>query len=314
MSELREDGLGGRLVLVAPGRASRPHTNAPDPSAQAAGAESCPFCPGHEDRTPPEVFRAGGGAPDTPGWSVRVVPNLYPIVGPDAAPGATGAHEVVVLSPAHGDTFGQLSEAQAIEVAEVLRERARHHAAAGRRHVQALINSGRPAGASIAHPHAQLLALDIVPPAVLAAEARFAASDALHTDLDDGAARDLVIVAGDEEHATAWCPWAGWSPWVVRIATRDGGPRFEDAPDGQLHAVTRTLRRVLGSLASDLGDPPYNVVVQNAPTAGAARWSRWYVEVIPRVSYVAGFELGTGLFVNAVAPEWAAGQYREMLA
>jgi UDPglucose--hexose-1-phosphate uridylyltransferase len=245
---------------------------------------------------------------------VRVFPNLYPIVGPDAAPGATGAHEVVVLSPAHADGFAQITEAQAIEVADVLRERARFHARAGRRHVQALVNWGRSAGASIAHPHAQLLALDIVPPAVAAAETRFAGSDALHADLDDAVARELVIVDGDGAHAPAWCPWAASSPWVVRIAARDAGPRFEDAPDEHLHAVTRTLRRVLGALAFDLGNPPYNVVVQNAPAGTPARWSRWYVELIPRVSYVAGFEIGTGLFVNSVAPEWAAGQYREVLA
>jgi UDPglucose--hexose-1-phosphate uridylyltransferase len=314
VSELRQDGLSGRLVLVAPGRASRPHTNAPDGTAGAGGPATCPFCPGHEHQTPPELYRTGDGAPDTPGWRVRVVPNLYPIVGPDAAPGATGAHEVVVLSPAHDRSFGLLSDAEAIDVADVLRERARHHAAAGRRHVQALINSGRPAGASIAHPHAQLLALDIVPPAVLAAETRFAASDVLRADLDDAVARALLVIEGDDDHAPAWCPWAGSSPWVVRIATRDGGPRFEEAPDGQLHAVTRTLRRVLAVLASDLGDPAYNVVVQNAPAGEPAEWSRWYVEVTPRVSYVAGFELGTGLFVNSVAPEWAAGQYRETLA
>jgi UDPglucose--hexose-1-phosphate uridylyltransferase len=314
VSELRQDGLTGRLVLVAPGRASRPHTNAPDGAAPSSGPATCPFCPGHEDQTPPEVYRTGAGAPETPGWRVRVVPNLYPIVGPDAAPGATGVHEVVVLSPAHDHPFALLSDEEAIEVAEVLRERARHHAAAGRRHVQVLINSGRPAGASIAHPHAQLLALDIVPPAVQAAEARFVKSDVLRADADDALARDLVIVAGDDRHAPAWCPWAGSSPWAVRIATRDGGPRFEEAPDHQLHAVTRTLRRVLGVLASDLGDPAYNVVVQNAPAGKPAEWSRWYVEVIPRVSYVAGFELGTGLYVNSVAPEWAAGQYRETLS
>lgn len=309
MSELREDVLTGRLVLVAPGRAARPHTVArEEPSGPSA---NCPFCAGHEHETPPEVYRTGEGDPDTPGWRVRVVPNLYPIVGPHAAPGATGAHEVVVLSPAHDHSFAQLSEREALEVMTVLRARARLHADAGRRHVQVLVNSGRAAGASIAHPHAQLLALDVVPPAVADAEARFESTDALHADLDDAVARDLVVLDGA---APAWCPWASASPAAVRIAVRDAGPHFERATDEQLDAVTRTLQRVLGALAVELGDPPYNVVVHTGPAGTAARWSRWYVEVVPRVTFVAGFELGTGIFVNSASPEASAEQLRSALS
>ncbi len=314
MSELREDVLSGRLVLVAPGRGARPHTVAP--TAPATAPVDCPFCPGHEDQTPPEVHRTGTGAPDAPGWRVRVFPNLFPIVGPDAAPGATGAHEVVVLSPDHDRSFAALTDAEAVEVMSVLRGRARHHAKAGRAHVQVLVNHGRAAGASIAHPHAQLLALDIVAPAVTAAEARFEHRDALVADLDDAVARGLLVVhdsAAAGGLAPAWCPWASQSPSVVRIAVRDAGPRLAGATDEQLGAVTRTLRRVLGAIGTDLADPPYNVVVQSAPTAAAARWSRWYVEVIPRVSFVAGFELGTGLFVNASSPEGAAERLRDVL-
>src|SRR5579859_8177410 len=130
MSELREDVLSGRLVLVAPGRGARPHTVAP--TTAAAAPADCPFCPGHEDQTPPEVFRTGPGARDTPGWHVRVFPNLFPIVGPDGAPGAGGAHEVAVLSPDHDRAFAALTDAEAVDVMTVLRGRARHHAAAGR--------------------------------------------------------------------------------------------------------------------------------------------------------------------------------------
>jgi UDPglucose--hexose-1-phosphate uridylyltransferase len=316
VSELREDGLSGRLVLVAPGRGARPHTVAP--TAPTTAPVDCPFCPGHEDQTPPEVHRTGSGAADTPGWRVRVFPNLFPIVGPGTAPGATGTHEVVVLSPDHDRSFAALTDAEAVEVMTVLRGRARHHVEAGRRHVQVLVNHGRAAGASIAHPHAQLLALDFVPPAVVAAESRFASRDALVADLDDAGARDLLIV--DEATgaasglAPAWCPWASQSPSVVRIAARDAGPRFDEASDEQLGTVTRTLRRVLAALGADLGDPPYNVIVHSGPTDPPARWSRWYVEVIPRVSFVAGFELGTGLFVNASSPEGAAERLRDLLA
>ena len=179
MPELRHDTLTGRLVLLAPGRAARPDTHPGDadptsPPALRSVEPGCPFCPGNESNTPPEVARIGSGAPDAPGWSVRVVPNLYPIVGGEGAgSGATGAHEVVILSPDHAHGFHHLDDEQATQVLTVLRDRARAHAATGSAYVQTLINHGRVAGASIAHPHAQVLALDFVPPAVSIAAERF---------------------------------------------------------------------------------------------------------------------------------------------
>src|SRR5262249_7651007 len=156
--ELRRDELSGRWVLLAPGRAARPHTFPPPARGGASTPDECPFCPGHEKMTPPEVYRAGEGEADTPGWRVRVVPNLYPIVdGTDPGPGETGAHEVVVLSPSHTDSFAQLDERQAVQVLTVLRDRSRFHLGAGHTFVQVAINHGRAAGASIEHPHAQLV-------------------------------------------------------------------------------------------------------------------------------------------------------------
>ncbi|HEX5585709.1 MAG TPA: hypothetical protein VFZ17_00235, partial [Acidimicrobiia bacterium] len=178
-TELRFDALSGQLAIVAAGRAARPHTVADDAPERDAGPEHCPFCGGHEAMTPPEVCRTGEGAPQTPGWRVRVVPNLYPIVGgPGAGPGATGAHEVVVLGPDHRRSFGGLDDDQAVEVLQVLRDRAAAHLRDGHAYVVALVNHRRAAGASIAHPHAQVVALDFVPPEAQAAGARAtAASD-----------------------------------------------------------------------------------------------------------------------------------------
>src|SRR5262249_17857117 len=122
--ELRRDPLTGAVVILAPGRAVRPDTframaHAPIPTEPDADA-GCPFCEGCEDQTPPEVYRTGGGAPNTPGWRVRVVPNLYPIAGD----GLAGAHEVAVLSPKHGESFGELDDDDAAELLTVLRDRA----------------------------------------------------------------------------------------------------------------------------------------------------------------------------------------------
>jgi UDPglucose--hexose-1-phosphate uridylyltransferase len=319
MSELRNDLVTGRSVLLAPGRSARPHTVAPaepDPEAVA----KCPFCPGHEHETPPEVARRGRGAPDTPGWRIRVVPNLYPIVGHIAGgehpgPGGAGAHEVAILHPDHWVGLGQLADTEVIELFRALRERARVLAARDLAHVQVLVNQGRAAGASIAHPHAQLLAIDFVPPAVVETVHRFEAArtDVVLTDAQASTAQGgHVATNADGPHgALVWCPWAGASPYELRITAADAGPNFETAPDPALDAVALATRRAVGALESLLGAAPYNVVVHNGPTRGDHPF-HWYVTVVPRIATIAGFELGTGVFVNTVDPADAAAQLREV--
>ena len=159
MQELRTDELTGAQVIIAPGRATRPEVFRPA-AADATGTPpaTCPFCEGHEAMTPPEVARAGGGAPDAPGWQVRIVPNLYPIVGD----GVPGAHEVIVLSPAHDGRLDRLSSDAATAALVALRDRAAYHLDAGLVHAQPMLNQGRASGASIEHPHAQLVVLDTV--------------------------------------------------------------------------------------------------------------------------------------------------------
>jgi UDPglucose--hexose-1-phosphate uridylyltransferase len=309
MSELRRDDLSGRWVLLAPGRAARPHTFPAPARGDAAPSDECPFCPGNERMTPPEVYRTGEGVPDTPGWRVRVVPNLYPIVGgADARPGATGAHEVVVLSPSHTDSFAQLDDEHAVEVLTVLRDRSRYHLAAGHTVVQVAINHGRAAGASIAHPHAQLVALDFVPPAVAAVVERFesAGRDLVAADLE-AAGSELRVVDGP---APAWCPQAGSTPYELRIAPRAAGTSFDDAADSVIEAVAESARNSLAMLAASIGDVPYNFVVHSAARGTDEGRFHWYIEVQTRIAVVAGFEQGTGVLVNTMPPERAAPQLR----
>jgi UDPglucose--hexose-1-phosphate uridylyltransferase len=309
------------LVLLAATRGARPFTTssigslAADRDTRSARAPSpvdgCPFCPGHEAETPPEVARTGTGAPGEPGWRVRVFPNLYPIVGgPDASTGATGAHEVAVLSPDHDRAFGALTHDEATEVLTVLRDRTRAHVAAGREHVQVLVNQGRGAGASIAHPHAQVLALDFVPPAVSVATERFAtaAGDLVLADLGEAVKSDQGVVVGDE--VAAWCPTASASPFETRIAAIGGGARLDQATDAHVLGVAVVLRDVLAAVATALDDPPYNIVVHTADAHTDAASYHWWVEVVPRTAVVAGFELGTGVLVNTVAPQDAAARLR----
>lgn len=307
MLETRHDGLTGRTVLVAPGRSERPRTNAPDPATSSDASSlpsfdpTCPFCPGNESETPPEIARIGDGAPGEPGWRVRVFPNLYPFAD---------VHEVVALSPDHARGFGALRGDEPVEVLQMLRERSRVLAGEGCEHVQALVNQGRAAGASIAHPHAQVVALDFVPPAVSSALEHFAraGTDPVTADADDAFGRGLGVV--DDGIVRVWCPWAGRAPYETRIAAARPEARFSDASDDELARVAAALRNTLAGIGRVLDDPPYNVVVHTAPESGDDPY-HWWVEIVPRTGVVAGFEMGTGVLVNTLPPEVAAAALRD---
>jgi UDPglucose--hexose-1-phosphate uridylyltransferase len=290
MSLLRHDPLSGRDVVVAAGRAARPNTFGAAADESTAAGE-CPFCPGNEADTPPEVARAGGGAPDGPGWQVRAFPNLYPIVE---------AHEVVVLSPDHR-SFADLDDAEAVAVFAVMRERVRAHLDAGHAYGLAIVNHRRAAGASIAHPHAQVFALDVVPRAVEETLTRFRAAG---EDLVNADAADASLVVSRVGQVVTWCPYASAHPYQLRIAHHDAGARFDLADDAVADAVAMASRDALVLLRTALGDAPYNVIVYSAPRDREP--FHWYVEVVPRVSVPAGFELATEILVNTVPPDQAA--------
>jgi UDPglucose--hexose-1-phosphate uridylyltransferase len=292
MTELRHDPVSGRIVIVAADRAARPHTLVQAVPDDDLGAAHCPFCPGHESHTPPEIARTGNGGPGEPGWRIRVFPNLYPI---------TGAHELVVLSPDHDRSFAQLSHHEAAEVFTMLRDRVRAHLDSGLAHAGAILNQGRAAGASIAHPHAQVFGLDFVPPEVAAAiDRQLGAPDDLLDD-DVARARDHELVIADGE-VTAWCPFASTSPLLVRVCHAGAGTRFEDATEAEIAAIAAVARDSLVALGRAVQDAPYNLVVHTAP--------RWYIEITPRLGVLAGFEQATGVFVNTLPPERAVGFLR----
>jgi UDPglucose--hexose-1-phosphate uridylyltransferase len=308
LPEIRHDALTDRLVIVAGERAARPETFRRTVEPPPAHPEHCPFCPGHEHETPPEVDRVGPGAADQPGWTIRVVPNLYPIVGGAVA----GAHEVIVLSPAHDRSLGALTPDAAVDVFRVLRDRAALHLAAGLAHVVPFVNHGKAAGASIEHPHAQLVALDFVPPAVDDDLARFDRSgrDLVADSLSTARGSEFAVIDGP---APAWCTPGASEPFEVLVAHRSTRARFDEATDTEIDAVARSAADVLGRLASLLGDPPYNLVIHTAPPAARPGY-HWYVRITPRLTVTAGFERGTGLFVNVVPPEHAATALRDLPA
>ncbi len=307
MSELREDLLTGARVIVAPARSVRPVTFRIDAPAPPRAVASCPFCPGNEHETPPEVTRRGDGAPDTPGWHVRIAPNKFPIVG--AGVGVSGAHEVVVFSPRHDCTFADLDDAGAIELFDVFRERISCHLANGHVHAHAFINQGQAAGASIEHPHAQVVALDLVPPFVNAVLDRFAAAgrDLVHDALDE--ARDAALTVLDDDAVVSWCPPASPVPYAGRCALPFGRQRFDIASDHELHATALAVRDYLRRVRARLGDVAYNVIINTAP-ADDPRPFHWWIDILPRVAVRGGFEFATDISVCPGAPETAAVELR----
>ena len=334
MPELRLDPVSGLRTIVAGERAGRPGGEfavAPRPGFEPEGD---PFLEGHEERTPPEVhaLRPDGGGPDTPGWRVRVVPNLYPALGADdgdgappvdplaagrgepalfAARPATGAHEVIVNTPRPVGSLAELERDELELAMGVWRERMRVHAETAE-YVHVIVNEGREAGASLPHTHAQLYALGFVPAAVARERERFGAwhertqgRNLLEDLLQEEVRLRERVVAVDSE-AVALCPYAARVPFQVQIVPRRPTPRFED--DGPLGAgilleVLRRLEAVLGAV------PPFNMWVRTAPRGAEAFC--WRIDLLPRLAQLAGLELGTGVNLNIVPPERAAEQLRD---
>lgn len=325
---------------MATGRARRPDTvgatptPAPTPAPTQgddgpARVADCPFCPGNEHLTPPEVARTGPGAAGAPGWRTRVFPNRYPIVdgpgdgqrdgqvgGQRVGPGdradplraqrpAGGAHEVVVLSPDHRRSLARLGASHVTEVLTVLRDRARTHAAAGRRYTQVLVNHGAEGGASLAHPHAQVVAVDLEPPEVCDELARLTTPSGCVVCLELARhAEEPGLVVATAAGAELWCPWGSRSAYEMLLAPRRHRARFEDASD-ELPDVGALLHEGLARLDRVAPGVAYNLAVHTRP-AGADGDYHWHVHLWPRLQREGGFELGSGLAVAIVDPAQAA--------
>ena len=322
--EIRIDPLTGNRTIIASERADRPGAVPQPAPAAAIDPETDPFAEGHEDRTPPELYavRPGGGGPDSPGWQVRVVPNLFPALAPageaparDAYPdlffaeGATGSHEVIVNAPDPVTSLAELSADQVMTAAEAWRERMRAHPDAA--YVHLIVNERIEAGASLPHTHAQLYALDFVPAGVARERERFGAyavrtmgSNLLGDLVQEEVRRGERIVAIDDD-AVLMAPYGSRLPFQLMLAPRRPRARFEeDGPTGAalLHEGLSRLVRRLGT------SPPLNMWIRTAPR-GAEHFC-WRIDVLPRLTHLAGLELGTGLHLNVVSPERAAADLR----
>jgi UDPglucose--hexose-1-phosphate uridylyltransferase len=325
MSQLRLNPLTGRWVTIVAQRADRPIDFAPRNRAlDLDRAQNCPFCPGHEESTAP----VSESWDDHGSWRMRVVPNLFPAFDGDdgfvvhhlgpvhVAAEASGIHEVFVYTPDHEGGIHRLNDDSAAELMYMLARRLADHAARrGVRYTQVIVNHGREAGASLSHPHAQILGLPFVPGEILDEErafARFAGGCVICTTIEAELAADERVVFADDEVACVTPFWSG-APFELLLMPRRHELHLQDADPESLAAVGRAIRDAVAHLNAALGDIAYNIGFHTAPHEHAGHY-HWHVHLWPHLVTQPGFERGTGVMINVVPPERATATLREVRA
>jgi len=322
---MRLNPLTGRWVTIVAERAQRPSDFEPRTrEVEGTPGRPCPFCPGHEESTLPalETVDAGGH------WKMRVVPNLYPAFAGDAGfvvhhqgpvhvtAEANGIHEVFVYTPDHFGGLDHLDDATAAEMMSALQRRLLEHAAApGIRYTQVIVNHGREAGASLLHPHAQILGLPFVPGEVLDEErafSRFAGGCVICTTVEAELAADERVVFADDDVACIAPFWSG-APYELLLMPRRHEMHLQHADPASAGAMGRAVRDAVAHLEAAIGDVAYNLVFHSAPHEHASGY-HWHVHLWPNLVTLAGFERGTGVMINVVPPERAAEMLRSVRA
>jgi UDPglucose--hexose-1-phosphate uridylyltransferase len=331
--ELRKDPIVGRWVIIATERARRPADFKVAHEAPKTGI--CPFCPGHEDKTPPEIlaFRPNDGPaarPNVPGWSLRVFANKFPALmvegnldregeGVYDKMRGVGAHEVVVETPDHQKTFCNLSESEIEGVLEGYRSRINDLKRDIRmRYVMVFKNHGSIAGATLEHSHSQLIALPIVPKNV--SEEMKGALDyftykerCVFCDIVRQETRERSRLVYENNEFVVVEPYAPKFPFETWVLPRRHRSAFENTPKHEFASLANALRVALRKLHFALDDPPYNFILHSAPFGeNESAHYHWHLEIMPTLTHVAGFEWGSGFYINPTPPEEAARFLREI--
>jgi UDPglucose--hexose-1-phosphate uridylyltransferase len=332
MPELRRDPIVDRWVIIAPERKQRPsdvHVRPGTPIPRV-----CPFCPGNEEMTPSEVlaYRQRLTMPNTPGWLVRVVPNRYPALHPEGVLGESldrlfsamnglGAHEVIIETADHTASLATLPLDHVEQVLWAFQHRLlalRHH---GRLRAALIFkNHGASAGATLQHPHSQLIALPMIPKNLqeeLEGSRRFyhAHGRCVFCDMIQQEAQITSRVILENTAFIALAPFASRFPFEVWILPKKHEASFEKGGGEAYSRLAGVLQGVLRRSCRLLNDPPYNIVLHSAPWCDAydyGEYYHWHLEIFPRLTGVAGFEWGTGWYINVTPPEEAAYALRRV--
>ena len=332
MPELRKDPVTGRWVIIATERAKRPSQYLKTDEERKGGF--CPFCPGNERSTPPEVlsYRPSTTQRDTEGWWLRVVPNKFPALQPEGVLKRSGegmydrmtgfgAHEVLVESPSHEHTIGDLGEEQIQEIVWAMRDRVVELRKDTRmRYIMIFKNWGREAGASLEHPHTQIIALPVVPKRVqeeLAGAGRYYQykERCVFCDMIQQEIRDNRRIVTENDSFMSFCPFASRFPFETWIIPKEHTSFFNDIKKNEVLALAHIMKMTFGLIKEALHDPPYNFVIHTTPfdETGSEPYYHWHIEIIPKLTKVAGFEWGTGFYINPTPPEMANRYLQEVL-
>ena len=329
MPELRKDPVIGRWVIISTERGKRPSDLAVEAPKSRGGF--CPLCPGNEDKTPPEIFsvREPDTLPDKPGWTLRVVPNKFPaLVGEgdlnkrgdgiyDLMNGF-GVHEVIVETPDHAATASTLTVEQFKNILLSYRLRMRELKQDKRlRYIAIFKNCGEVAGASLEHPHSQLIALPVVPKRPLeemaGAQSYYTFKErCIYCDIIRQELLNKSRVVMENSDFVAIEPFAPRFPFETWVLPLEHRCSFETTPLEKFSALAELFSTVLKKINSALSFPPYNYMLHTAPLDSSdSSYDHWHFEIIPRLTKVAGFEWGSGFYINPTPPEDAAMYLRE---
>lgn len=339
MGELRKDPILGRWVIIATERSRRPDSFTQGREAVEDDRDKCPFCMGREKMTPPEIFalRNPGTNPNEPGWRVRVVPNKYPACGIDAGFQKKGfglhdmmtnfgAHEVIIETPEHNREMKDQSVDEISNVIRVLQYRVEDlHRDVRFRYILIFKNKGKGAGASLGHPHHQIIGLPItarrVREELVGAQSYFKLKErCIYCDLMEQEKAEGIRLVYENDGFLCFCPYAARFPFEVWILPKDHSIDFY-APKAKekVGFLAEMFKVIMNKYDKVLKDPEYNYIVHCAPNrfARSGYWQtieqdyHWHIELFPKLTRMAGFEWGSGFYINPVAPEMAAKFLRE---
>lgn len=332
MPELRKDPIVGRWVIISTERSKRPRDYDISKMMTKEGG-FCPFCRGNEGATPPEVFayREDGSGPNSEGWSLRVIPNKFPAlriegeldregVGVYDKMSGIGAHEVIIESPDHEKTMADLTEVEMERVMLAYKDRIKDLMQDQRlRYVLVFKNQGAAAGASLEHTHSQLIALPIIPRTVSEELGGTLAyyklkERCIFCDIIRQESKDGSRVVLENEHFIVICPYAPRFPFEMWVLPKAHYSNYEQCGKEEYSSLARIMSLTLKKLDTALNGPPYNFILHTSPinTDEETKYYHWHFEIMPTLTKVAGFEWGTGFYINHTPPEDAAEYLRSI--
>jgi UDPglucose--hexose-1-phosphate uridylyltransferase len=322
LPELRKDPITGRWVIIATDRAKRPTDFVRD-KVQIRGTGFCPFCYGNESKTPPEVlaYRNFGTPPNTPGWTLRVVPNKFPALGIEGTlsrqgeglydkMNGIGAHEVIIETPDHKATLATMPANRIEDVLWSYRDRIVDLKKDKRfKYILIFKNHGESAGATLEHTHSQLIALPVVPKRVLeevegSREYYGYKERCIFCDIIRQEAESNTRVIAESQAMVALAPYAPRFPFEMWILPKSHQSAFEESQKFEFEELAAMMKDMLTRLDKVLEFPPYNYIIHTSPMPESSNdYFHWHLEIMPKLTKVAGFEAGTGFYLNPTPPE-----------